>query len=201
MPRRHRPARLLATLSVLGLVVLAGAGACAKHDPKGRDVASISGTARPSASGAAGKGDPVKYQQCMQDHGVDVHIFSNDSDDGAGGTASYTESSDAPSGPPVSKEQMDKAEEACRQYAPHGGEPPKSDPQHVEALRKYAKCMRDNGVTDFPDPSADGGIQIQNTQGPGGDLDPHSDVFKKADQACHSMLPSPKANPAPGSTS
>jgi hypothetical protein len=40
-----------------------------------------------------------------------------------------------------------------------GGENRPSDgpgPEDVPALRKFAQCMRDNGVPEFPDPNADG---------------------------------------------
>jgi hypothetical protein len=36
-------------------------------------------------------------------------------------------------------------------------------PEDVPKLREFAKCMRDNGVPDFPDPKADGTFPIANT--------------------------------------
>jgi len=50
------------------------------------------------------------------------------------------------------------------------------------ALLRYARCMRAHGVTDFPDPKPQGGIQATAT--PGSDLDPNSPVYKAADGAC-----------------
>lgn len=47
----------------------------------------------------------------------------------------------------------------------------------------YAKCMRSNGVADFPDPQAQGGLTL-----PKG-VDPKSDAFKKADDQCKSQRP------------
>ncbi|MFJ5155908.1 hypothetical protein ACIQCF_30920 [Streptomyces sp. NPDC088353] len=49
----------------------------------------------------------------------------------------------------------------------------------------YSQCMRDNGVSEFPDPSEDGGIKI----GPGSGLDPNSSEFKKAREACQDLSP------------
>jgi hypothetical protein len=50
---------------------------------------------------------------------------------------------------------------------------------------KYAQCMRSHGITKFPDPGADGNITIQ----PGLGLDPNSDQFKAAAEACKSLAP------------
>jgi hypothetical protein len=52
-------------------------------------------------------------------------------------------------------------------------------------MLKYAQCMRAHGVTDFPDPNADGGL----TLGRGGDLDPSSPLFQQADSKCKQDLP------------
>ncbi|MEU7575990.1 hypothetical protein AB0B50_00035 [Streptomyces sp. NPDC041068] len=51
----------------------------------------------------------------------------------------------------------------------------------------YSKCMRSNGVPDFPDPQQDsGGVKLV----PGDDgADPNSDAFKKAQEACKDKAP------------
>jgi hypothetical protein len=51
----------------------------------------------------------------------------------------------------------------------------------------YAQCMRDHGISDFPDPGASGGTPLQFE--PGTDLDPDSPQYKAADDACSSLLP------------
>jgi hypothetical protein len=49
----------------------------------------------------------------------------------------------------------------------------------------YSKCMRENGVPQFPDPDPQGRLVI-----PGGrDLDPNSPRFKAAEKACGELLP------------
>lgn len=48
---------------------------------------------------------------------------------------------------------------------------------------QFARCMRTHGVTNFPDPSASGGIQI----GPGSN--PQSPAFETAQNACNKYLP------------
>jgi hypothetical protein len=55
----------------------------------------------------------------------------------------------------------------------------------------YAQCMRDHGISDFPDPQPGGGaIQFE----PGSDLDPNNPQFKAADDACKSLLPPPSSS-------
>lgn len=72
----------------------------------------------------------------------------------------------------------------------------------VAALRekaaKFAQCMRVNGVTGFPDPSASGSYTIDAVVN-GSSLDPNSPAFKRAINACRTLEPSgftgPKVTP------
>ncbi|MFF8957869.1 hypothetical protein [Streptomyces sp. NPDC014894] len=54
------------------------------------------------------------------------------------------------------------------------------------ALVKYAQCMRDNGVAEFPDP-VDGRLRLQVQRG--GPLDPENSTYKTALAACKSQEP------------
>jgi hypothetical protein len=49
----------------------------------------------------------------------------------------------------------------------------------------YAACMRKNGAPNFPDPDANGEIQITEGQG----LDPNLPSFKRAEKACQRFMP------------
>jgi hypothetical protein len=53
--------------------------------------------------------------------------------------------------------------------------------------------MRAHGLTNFPDPAASGGIQIQ----PGSGINPGSPAFRSAQSACSKLLPGggPGAHP------
>jgi hypothetical protein len=64
---------------------------------------------------------------------------------------------------------------------------PSGDPRDAELA--YAKCMREHGISDFPDPQPGGGLAIQ--AGPGSDLDQNNPQFKAADDACKALLPTP----------
>jgi hypothetical protein len=67
-----------------------------------------------------------------------------------------------------------------------------SSNSNLEKAVRYAQCMRENGLTDFPDPDKNGKFVIP-AGGPGRD----TSQFKKAQQACKSQEPPGiKDNPA-----
>jgi hypothetical protein len=68
-----------------------------------------------------------------------------------------------------------------------------------DAQLDYARCMRDHGIADFPDPAPGGGtIRIKpGTGGPGSDLDPSNPRFKSAGDACSSLLPAEPSQDQP----
>jgi hypothetical protein len=53
---------------------------------------------------------------------------------------------------------------------------------------KFAKCMRDNGVSEFPDPDASGGLTIDGVLN-GSSLDPSTPAWKDAIGACKELEP------------
>ena len=66
------------------------------------------------------------------------------------------------------------AQNACKRYAPRHAPPPV--PASVrQQERALARCMRANGVSDFPDPDANG-----NSQFPIGSPIPQSQAFQRA---------------------
>jgi hypothetical protein len=50
---------------------------------------------------------------------------------------------------------------------------------------KFAECMRKNGVPNFPDPSANGSITINSSNG----VNPSSPKFRAANEKCRKLLP------------
>lgn len=77
--------------------------------------------------------------------------------------------------------------QACRQYLleafPNLALTPAQREQRLQALTRFAACMRSHGVSGFPDPGA-GAAAIK----PGA-IDPNSPVFKSAATSCRSLLP------------
>jgi hypothetical protein len=58
---------------------------------------------------------------------------------------------------------------------------------HATAMQ-FAKCMRENGVSAFPDPDASGGLTIDGIAN-GSSVDPSAAAFKKAIGACRDLEP------------
>jgi hypothetical protein len=59
---------------------------------------------------------------------------------------------------------------------------------HEKAV-KFVECMRNNGVSAFPDPPASGELTIDGVAN-GSSLDPNSPAFKQAISACKDLEPS-----------
>jgi hypothetical protein len=180
--RRHLRSKLL-----LGVLLALGIAACGEQQGDNTIATAGGGTATPSASNQklSDQESLVKYAQCMREHGIQMP----DPETRNGGVSILI-----PKG--STKEKVDKANSACKKYMPNGGEPPKADPAVTEQLRKFAKCMRENGVPDFPDPKPGGGIMIE--QGSG--VNPQSPTFKAAEQKCQALRPAPPEGAGDGPT-
>ncbi|NUR59323.1 MAG: hypothetical protein HOV87_11740 [Catenulispora sp.] len=78
------------------------------------------------------------------------------------------------------------ADNACKSLRPQAQQ--SRAPGAKDDNLKYSQCMRSHGIKDFPDPNADGHLDIgQNA--PGGDLDPGNPQFKAAEDACKQFQP------------
>jgi hypothetical protein len=71
--------------------------------------------------------------------------------------------------------------------APAGNAGTSTDTTRDKALR-FAECMRDNGVSEFPDPGAQGGFTIEVIAN-GSSVDTDSAAFKQAETACKDLEP------------
>jgi hypothetical protein len=155
------------------LLVLGGCSAA------GDGIASAGG---PSTTAVSGK--PVseeekarEFTECMRDHGIDL---PDPVPDGNGGFDFGADDA----GMDLSDPTFRKAIRECRDKLPGGGKEYLDDPKVQARLREFAQCMRDNGVSDFPDPEAGGGFG-----GALADLDRDSPEFQKAMDACEDKLP------------
>ena len=132
--RRHR--RPLAALALVATVALLAAG-CS------------SGSAQPRAAAgtSSARDKAVKYSECMRDHGLSAFPDPNASGqltlDGVVNGSSLDPDSAA----------FKKAIAACRDLQPAGftGSKRRSTKAQKAALA-FARCVRENGVKDFPDP-------------------------------------------------
>jgi hypothetical protein len=81
----------------------------------------------------------VKFAACIREHGVPDFPDAN-----AKGEFVY--------GISVSPSVWTKAVDSCKALQPPGTLSTKRSPEQQQAGLKFAQCMRDNGVKDFPDP-------------------------------------------------
>ncbi|MFC7550369.1 hypothetical protein [Plantactinospora sp. GCM10030261] len=177
--------RLAGALLAIPLALTVGLAGCGGDD--GGDGIATAGNggnggaaASPSASASGGPVDAeerrLQFARCMRENGVEM---PDPGPDNEGGRLLRF-------GAGVDPKKVETAMEQCRQYLPNGGERPQLSPEEQEKLREYAKCMRDNGVTGFPDPSADGGIRIdRNTL----KINPDDPTFKAAQEKCRDLRP------------
>ena len=168
---------------IVGALLMLGASACgspARH----AGVASAGGTASATASVTPGAQDgqrkALEFARCMRDNGVPNFPDPKFNDNGGVGI-------DTPDG--ADPQKVDAAMAKCKQYLPNGGQPQKADPKVVEGLRKYAQCMRDNGIEDFPDPTPDGPL-IDTSRMPGSPGARSIPGFAAAMEACRDIPPS-----------
>ncbi|MEU7906664.1 hypothetical protein [Actinoplanes sp. NPDC049118] len=168
----------------LGLLLTAAATGCGGK-PAGDQVASAGGTPTASAAAAAeeqrDEDAPLKFSQCMREQGM---TWFPDPKPGGGLQIKV------PKG--TAKEKVDAAMEACKKWAPDGGDRGPADPEQLEQARQMARCMRENGVENFPDPNPDGSIRIDGRKVGMGPGDP---TFDKAEEACSKYRPD---GPGPG---
>ena len=149
---------------------------------------SACGSNAPAATGSGSSGagntaanvaQAVKFAQCMRSNGI-----SQFPDPDASGTLTIDGVVNGSSLDPNSAT-FQQAISACKDLEPAGFTGHTRSASQQEAALKFAQCMRDNGVPDFPDPTADGPL-IDTTRIPSmAGKDPRSDPgFTAATQKC-----------------
>ena len=130
MSRKLRP---LVVFGLAGLIGLIGAG-CGSNASSESGTASSGGTTKLTAQEKA-----VKFAECMRANGV-PHFPDPDP------------KGDTNFGVDVSREVWLKAVDACKALKPPGALSSKRTPKEQSASLRFAKCVREHGVKDFPDP-------------------------------------------------
>jgi hypothetical protein len=159
----------LATLATLAVIV-AGCG---------------SGSAGTSNSTAASGGNAthrkaVKFAECMRANGV-----SGFPDPNASGELTIDAVANG-SSVDTSTPAFDQAISACRDLQPAGFTGHKRSAQQQENALRFAQCMRDNGIKDFPDPTPDGPL-IDTSRMPGSPGALSIPGFKAAQEKCSGL--------------
>ena len=143
-----RTPRPLAALAMVALITLISA-ACGSNAPTEAGTASSTGTASNSGiasnSGTGGnkkltaRDKAVKFAECIRAHGVSDFPDPNAKNDFEYGVS-------------VTPAVWQKATTACKDLQPPGTLSSKRTPKQQSASLRFAQCVRDNGVKDFPDP-------------------------------------------------
>jgi hypothetical protein len=137
MSRKRRP--LSALILVVMVAVISGCGSSAPAE---------TGTGGNNTAANAQKA--VKFAECMRSNGV-----SQFPDPGASGKLTIDAVANGSSLDP-STPAFKQAISACKDLEPSGFMGRTRSSQQQQAALKFAQCIRDNGVKDFPDPAPDG---------------------------------------------
>jgi hypothetical protein len=167
MSKKARP------LAVLALVALIGAG-CSNGSSENGSTGTAGSTGTGGTKKVSDQDKRVKLSECIRAHGV-PHFPDPD----AKGEYSF--------GIDVSPAVWKKATDACKDLTPPGTFSGKRTlKQQSDALR-FAECVRENGVKDFPDP-VNGDPLIDTTKIPSTDAPGGMTALNAATAKCKGIL-------------
>jgi hypothetical protein len=126
--------RKLRALVAIATVALISAG-CGSNEPSETG----SGTGTGGSKNVTDQDNAVKFAECIRSNGV-----SDFPDPNAKGEFVY--------GVSVTPAVWTKAVRACKDLQPPGTLSAKRTPKQQSASLRFAQCIRENGVEDFPDP-------------------------------------------------
>jgi hypothetical protein len=162
-------AHWLTAVAALAAIAIAGCGGSSNSN----STSNASGGTPSSQTANSNK--LAQFSQCMRAHGVP------DFPDPVNGQLSLKVTKG--SGLDPSSPAYQSALQSCKSLEPasmQSGSPQSN--QNQSKLLKFAQCMRKNGVSNFPDPSGNGTMQITG-------VNPSSPQFQSALQTCRSLLP------------
>jgi hypothetical protein len=157
-------------LAALALVALISAG-CGSDTPSGAATAKRTATTDEQPTGQA---KAVKFAECIRAHGV-----RDFPDPDAKGEFQY--------GVSVTREVWTEAVNACKDMQPAGSLSSKRSPKQQTASLRFAQCVREHGVKDFPDP-ANGEPLIDTYKIPSSNRPGGMDILNAATAKCRSEL-------------
>jgi hypothetical protein len=171
--------RLLRTAACLAGLLAAAAivAACSQGSP-GPGVANVASSASGASSpGGSASPDPLAFARCMRAHGVTDYPDS-------GVLLGASPGTDLDYNNPTYR----AARQACQSLRPVASLNPAQQAQANANQLKFAHCMRQHGITKYPDPDRDR-VDLRG-------IDLNSPQFKAAQQACRQYLgPNDKGAP------
>ncbi len=176
----RRTLRPLAALAMLALIV----AGCSNGSAGNGNTGTASNTGTATSTGTAGSSTAashngtatprekaVKFAECMRENG-----YPDFPDPKASGEFPTF-------GISVSPAVWIKALRACKELQPPGSFSAHLSPKQLSAARKFAQCIREHGVRDFPDP-VNGEPLIDTTKIPSTDTPGGMDILNAATQKC-----------------
>ncbi|MFI5914495.1 hypothetical protein [Dactylosporangium sp. NPDC051541] len=125
------------------LLLLAALAGCTRADD-GKDVATAGGAPAVAASTSLSAHDQgLRHARCMREHGVPEADPVVDADGGVRAGAGYDKGA-------IDAGVLNQAIEACRAYETALSADDRT--RKLDAAREESRCMRANGVEEFPDP-------------------------------------------------
>jgi hypothetical protein len=131
----------LVTISMVALCIVALMSAGCSNAPGGTGASSDGGNA------SAGRGQALEFAQCMRDKGV--REFPDPDASGTFTIETIVNGTSLDTDSPA----FQRAITACKDLEPAGFTGLARTPEQQQAALKFAACIRDNGVRDFPDPA------------------------------------------------
>jgi hypothetical protein len=153
----------------LAVVALIGAGCGSDAPPETGTASTTAGTPK-----ATDQDKAVKFAECIRAHGV-PHF----PDPNAKGEYVF--------GIDVTPAVWRKAVDACKALEPPGALSGKRSPKQQSDALRFAECVRENGVKDFPDP-VNGDPLIDTTKIPSSNKPGGMTVLNAATHKCGSIL-------------
>ena len=121
----------------------------------------------------------VMFARCMRANGVPNFPDSP----GHGMQIQLTPNGTQVNGVAVNGPAFRSAMQRCHSKLPNGGQPPPLTASRRNAMLAFARCMREHGVPNFPDPVFSGNTaRIRMT--PASGINPSSPAFQQAQRAC-----------------
>ena len=165
------------TLAALTMVALVGAG-CSSGSSTGTAAGSGTSSTGTTTSGAeetlSARDKAVKFAECIRAHGV-----SDFPDPDAKNQFQY--------GVSVTPAVWNRATTACKDLQPPGTLSGKRTPKQQSASLRFAQCVRDHGVKDFPDP-VNGEPLIDTNKIPSSNKPGGMTILNAATHKCGSVL-------------
>ena len=178
-PRRARPPAARAAAAIIATAALALLTAACGGSPSSTGPGGSS-----NAGGPANSQIGINYANCMRSHGVPKYPDPDSSNELANGLPKVSLQQLE-----VSSSQYQAAQSDCAHLLPNGGQMTQVQSQKdLNAMLRFARCMRSHGVPNWPDPtygSAGWGFNLVHVHG----FDPNSTQIDHKMDVCDRVLP------------